>query len=114
MRKVCMARGHLPHGSMVGWFMPLETSLPHGFQREFSVVQARLACYIGIRVLTNLGVGEIPLKVIYCFELCRGEFSIKIFSIKLQNLKQMTSVEPVDELQEQVVRYIDERLGPSL
>ena len=30
-----MARDHLPHGSMVGWFMPLNTSLPHGFlERE--------------------------------------------------------------------------------
>ena len=26
-----MSRGHLPHGSMVGWFMSLDTSLPHGF-----------------------------------------------------------------------------------
>ena len=68
-----MARGHLPHGSMVGWFMPLDTSLPHGFlKREVTVVQARLACHIGIRALTNLGVGEILLKVIYCFELCKG------------------------------------------
>ena len=25
-----MARGHLPYGSMVGWFMPLDTSLSHG------------------------------------------------------------------------------------
>jgi hypothetical protein len=32
----------------------------------------KLACYIGIRALTNLGVGEIPLKIIYCFELCRS------------------------------------------
>ena len=41
-------------------------------ERVFSIVQVMLACYIGIRALTNLGVGEIPLKVIYCFELCRG------------------------------------------
>jgi hypothetical protein len=26
-----MARDHLPRGSMVGWFMPLDTSLSHGF-----------------------------------------------------------------------------------
>ena len=26
-----MARGHLPCGSMVGWFMPLDTSLARGF-----------------------------------------------------------------------------------
>ena len=26
-----MARGHLPYGSMVGWFMPLDTSLARGF-----------------------------------------------------------------------------------
>ena len=38
----------------------------------FSVVQVRIACCIGIRALTNLGVDEIPLKVIYCFKLCRG------------------------------------------
>ena len=40
-------------------------------EREFSVVQARLACYIGIRTSTNLGLGEIPVKFICCFELCR-------------------------------------------
>ena len=68
-----MARGHLLHGSMEGWFIPLDTSFPHGFLgREFSVVQARLVCYIGIKALTDLGVGKIPLLVIYCFELCRG------------------------------------------
>ena len=53
-----MARDHLPHGSMMGWFMPLDTSLPQGFlEREFLVIQARLACYIGIRVLMSLGHG---------------------------------------------------------
>jgi hypothetical protein len=26
-----MARGHLPRGSMVGWFMPFDTSLSRGF-----------------------------------------------------------------------------------
>jgi hypothetical protein len=26
-----MARGHLPHGSMVGWFMPFDISLSRGF-----------------------------------------------------------------------------------
>ena len=36
---------------------------------------------------------------------------IKTSSIKLQNLEQMASVEPVDELQERVARYVDERLG---
>ena len=41
------------------------------FWRVFSVVQTRLACYIGIKALTNLGMGEIPLKIIYYFELCR-------------------------------------------
>ena len=43
MRKVCMAKDYLRHGSMVGWFMPEDTSLPHGFLgREFSVFQASL------------------------------------------------------------------------
>ena len=40
--------------------------------------------------------------------------SIKTSSIKLQNLEQMASVEPVDELQERVARYVDERFGPML
>ena len=26
-----MAKGHLPRGSMVGWFMPFDTSLSRGF-----------------------------------------------------------------------------------
>ena len=39
------------------------------------------------------------------------EFFIKTFSIKLQILEQIASVEPVDELQERVARYVDERLG---
>jgi hypothetical protein len=38
-----MAKGHLPRGSVMGWFMPLDTSLSRGFlKREFSVVQASL------------------------------------------------------------------------
>ena len=45
-----MARGHLPYGSMVGWFMPLDTSLAHGFLvRGFSIVQVKLACYIRLK-----------------------------------------------------------------
>ena len=33
-------------GSILGWFMQLDTSLPHGFlEKEFSLVQVRLACY---------------------------------------------------------------------
>ena len=41
-----MARDCLLHGSMVGWFMPQDTSLPHGIlDKKFSIIQARLACY---------------------------------------------------------------------
>ena len=41
----------------------------------------------------------------------RVEFSVKTSSIKLQDLEQMASVEPVDKLQERVARDVDKRLG---
>ena len=42
------------------------------------------------------------------------EFSIKTSSIKLQNVKQIASIDLIDEFQKRVARYVDERLGLNL
>lgn len=43
------------------------------------------------------------------FEFCR--VSIKSSFIKLQNLVQMANVKSANKFQEQIARYVDERLG---
>ena len=67
MRKVCMARGHLPHGSMVGWFMPFDTTLPHGFlERGFLVVQVGLVVILPVdKDLLLLGAPNIQTSVAF-------------------------------------------------